>query len=150
MPLETWPSIVPPVTWDSEAPLVPTDDGESLYIRPTIVETSEGFGIKTDAYASEALMYIVTTVNLGKALYSSAEGKGLKVDACKEYIRAWPGGTGSYKLGANYGELGFRLHFGFAQAGVLVQELSISRRSQVLPCRSGSTGRRILFQKPER
>jgi hypothetical protein len=52
------------------------------------------------------LLYIVTTVNLGKALYASAEeeGKGLKLDACKEFIRAWPGGTGSFKLGANYGK----------------------------------------------
>lgn len=38
-------------------------------------------------------------------LYPSAEAveKGIRLDACKEYIRAWPGGTGSYKLGANYG-----------------------------------------------
>lgn len=40
-------------------------------------------------------------------LYPSAESveKGIRLDACKEYIRAWPGGTGSYKLGANYGKL---------------------------------------------
>ncbi len=87
---------------------MPTADGSSLYIRPTILETSESFGIKEDAYASEALLYIVTSYNLGYGLYNSAddvvgEGKGLKLDACQEFIRAWPGGTGSYKLGANYG-----------------------------------------------
>ena len=89
---------------------MPNEDGSSLYIRPNIVETSEGFGIKEDAYASEALLYIVTTLNLGKGLYHSAEAqeKGLRLDACTEYIRAWPGGTGSYKLGANYG----KCHFG--------------------------------------
>lgn len=71
-----------------------------------MIETGEAYGIKESPYASAALLYIVTTVNLGKALYGSAEeeGKGLKLDACKEFIRAWPGGTGSFKLGANYGK----------------------------------------------
>lgn len=85
---------------------MPTEDGANLYIRPTLLETSEGFGIKEDAYAGEALLYIVTTLNLGKKMYPSAESQenGIRLDACKEYIRAWPGGTGCYKLGANYGE----------------------------------------------
>jgi branched-chain amino acid aminotransferase len=88
-----------------EAPLVPSFDGGNLYIRPTLIETGEAYGIKESPYASSALLYIVTTLNLGKGLYPSAEaeGKGIKLDACKEFIRAWPGGTGSYKLGANYG-----------------------------------------------
>jgi branched-subunit amino acid aminotransferase/4-amino-4-deoxychorismate lyase len=85
---------------------VPAHDGGNLYIRPTLIETSEGYGIKEDAFAAEALLYIVTTQNLGMGLYPSAEAveKGIRLDACKEYIRAWPGGTGSYKLGANYGK----------------------------------------------
>lgn len=92
-----------------ESALVPQYDGGNLYIRPTMIETGEAYGIKESPYASAALLYIVTTVNLGKALYASAEeeGKGLKLDACKEFIRAWPGGTGSFKLGANYGKSKF-------------------------------------------
>ncbi|WVR03017.1 hypothetical protein IAU60_000006 [Kwoniella sp. DSM 27419] len=76
-----------------EAPLVPNTDGTNLYLRPTLLETSEGFGIKEDAFAAEALLYVVTTLNLGLGLYPSAEGegKGVKLDACKEFIRAWPG-----------------------------------------------------------
>lgn len=71
-----------------------------------MLETSQSFGIKEDALADEALLYVVTSLNLGLGLYGSSEGegKGLKLDACKEFIRAWPGGTGSFKLGANYGE----------------------------------------------
>lgn len=90
---------------------MPQYDGGNLYIRPTLIETGEAYGIKESPYASAALLYIVTTVNLGKGLYASAEaeGKGIKLDACKEYIRAWPGGTGSYKLGANYGESASKL-----------------------------------------
>lgn len=50
-------------------------------------------------------MYIVTSANLGKGLYSSADDNApsLRLDACKDLIRAWPGGHGSFKLGANYG-----------------------------------------------
>ncbi|ODO00445.1 hypothetical protein I350_07086 [Cryptococcus amylolentus CBS 6273] len=88
-----------------EAPIVPATDGASLYIRPTLLETSEGFGIKEDGYAADALLYVVTTLNLGLGLYGSAEadGKGLKLHADKNFVRAWPGGTGNYKVGANYG-----------------------------------------------
>ncbi|WRT63109.1 uncharacterized protein IL334_000012 [Kwoniella shivajii] len=101
-----------------EAPLVPNTDGSNLYIRPTLLETSEGFGIKEDAFAAEALLYVVTTLNLGKGLYASSEGegKGIKLDACKEFIRAWPGGTGSYKLGANYGTVNISKKPGYAMS----------------------------------
>ena len=92
-----------------EKPLVPGEDGGNLYIRPNIVETSEGSVIQQNPLVEEALLYIVTTANFGKKLYPSAESpeQGLRLDANKEYIRAWPGGTGSYKLGANYG--GFKI-----------------------------------------
>ncbi|KAL7420622.1 branched-chain-amino-acid transaminase bat2 [Cryptotrichosporon argae] len=99
-----------------EAPLVPAYDGGNLYIRPTLLETSESFGIKDDAYAAEALLYIVTSVNLGQGLYKSADEDGIKLDACKNYIRAWPGGTGSYKLGANYGTVSVAKKPGFAMS----------------------------------
>ncbi|WWD22611.1 hypothetical protein CI109_107104 [Kwoniella shandongensis] len=101
-----------------EAPIVPDTDGSSLYLRPTLLETSEGFGIKDDAFAAEALLYVATTLNLGKGLYPSSdgEGKGIKLDACKEFIRAWPGGTGSYKLGANYGTVNISKKPGYAMS----------------------------------
>ncbi|WVQ82786.1 hypothetical protein IAT38_004918 [Cryptococcus sp. DSM 104549] len=104
-----------------ESPIVPSTDGSSLYIRPTLLETSEGFGIKEDAFAADALLYVVTTLNLGLGLYSSADdgegkGKGLKLDACNELIRAWPGGTGSYKLGANYGTVNISKKPGYAMS----------------------------------
>jgi branched-chain amino acid aminotransferase len=105
-----------PILTITEADLVPQGDGENLYIRPTLLETSESFGIKEDAYASEALLYIVTSANLGKGLYASAEGPGLRLDACNKLIRAWPGGTGSYKLGANYGTVSVAKQPGFAMS----------------------------------
>lgn len=59
------------------------------------------------------MLYIVTSANLGKGLYSSAEGNGLKLDACDKFIRAWPGGHGSFKLGANYGTVSVAKKPGF-------------------------------------
>ncbi|OXC64515.1 hypothetical protein AYX13_06140 [Cryptococcus neoformans] len=101
-----------------ETPIVPSTDGSSLYIRPTLLETSQSFGIKEDALADEALLYVVTSLNLGLGLYGSSEreGKGLKLDACKEFIRAWPGGTGSFKLGANYGTVNISKKKGYAMS----------------------------------
>ncbi|ODN98442.1 branched-chain-amino-acid transaminase [Cryptococcus wingfieldii CBS 7118] len=88
-----------------EGPDITTKDGGNLYIRPTILETSGGFGVRGEALAPEALLYIVTTHNLGAATYNSAEeGAGLRLDARTDYRRAFIGGTGSYKLGANYGQ----------------------------------------------
>ena len=49
--------------------MVPDYDGGNLYIRPTLLETSESYGIKEDAYSAEALLYVVTTVNLGQVRF---------------------------------------------------------------------------------
>lgn len=100
----------------AESDLVPAVDGENLYIRPTLLETSESFGIKDDAYASDALLYIVTSLNLGKGLYASSEGQGIRLDACSKFIRAWPGGHGSFKLGANYGTVQVAKRPGYAMS----------------------------------
>ncbi|WVQ85402.1 hypothetical protein IAT38_007567 [Cryptococcus sp. DSM 104549] len=87
-----------------EAPMVPNTDGSNLYLRPTLLETSPGSALRGND-TEAALLYVVTQLNSGTELYPSAdsEEKAIKLGACKEYIRAWPGGTGSYKLGANYG-----------------------------------------------
>lgn len=55
-------------------------------------------------------------MNLGKGLYASSEGKGIRLDACNQFIRAWPGGHGSYKLGANYGTVQVAKRPGFAMS----------------------------------
>ncbi|RXK37389.1 branched-chain-amino-acid transaminase [Tremella mesenterica] len=87
-----------------EAPIVPNEDGTNLYIRPTLIDASSSFGLREDGLASEAMLYVATGINVGTKIYPSADGKGLKLNTSSDFIRAWPGGTGSYKLGANYGE----------------------------------------------
>jgi len=90
--------------------------GQFLYLRPTFIGTDPGLGVQVP---KEALLYVliacfpdwsdpknlpppaVLNPDLSAAV---RETKGLKLLASKEdMIRAWPGGFGFAKLGANYG-----------------------------------------------
>ncbi|GES62055.1 pyruvate decarboxylase [Aspergillus terreus] len=75
-----------------------------LYIRPTLIGTEPYLGVKTP---QEALLVIVMSrmTNFGstsKEIKSISQGLTLSENP-KGIIRAWPGGTGSVKIGANYG-----------------------------------------------
>jgi branched-chain amino acid aminotransferase len=76
--------------------------GQFLYIRPTIIGTDADVGVKPPG---AALMYVFLTTlpNIAQAVVDRPQ-PGLKLlasedDAC----RAWPGGFGYAKVGANYG-----------------------------------------------
>lgn len=91
--------------------------GGFLYIRPTMISTDPALGVQRP---KEALLYVIialfpdmskslATPNAPPALQGDAAPKkkettGLKLLASTEdTIRAWPGGFGYAKLGANYG-----------------------------------------------
>ncbi|CAK4026759.1 Branched-chain-amino-acid aminotransferase, mitochondrial [Lecanosticta acicola] len=85
--------------------------GHFLYVRPTFIGTDEALGVQRPR---EALLYVIIacfpdmTKSIPPALNGSANGlvarPGLKLLASNEdTIRAWPGGFGYAKLGANYG-----------------------------------------------
>lgn len=85
--------------------------GHFLYVRPTFIATDEALGVQRPR---EALLYVIIacfpdmTKSIPPALNGSANGAaakpGLKLLASNEdTIRAWPGGFGYAKLGANYG-----------------------------------------------
>lgn len=91
--------------------------GSFLYIRPTMISTDPALGVQRP---KEALLYVIialfpdmskslATATAPPALKGDAEPKkkeisGLKLLASTEdTIRAWPGGFGYAKLGANYG-----------------------------------------------
>lgn len=72
--------------------------GESLYLRPTLIGTPDTLGMGTPG---EALLYCICNP------VGSYFGVGAAIDpvsllAISKSVRAWPGGTGSYKLGGNY------------------------------------------------
>ncbi|TFK18894.1 branched-chain amino acid aminotransferase II [Coprinopsis marcescibilis] len=105
-----------------------TDEpGYSLYIRPTIIGTRPSLGVSA---SDSALLYVVLCPT-GPYFKSSKSGKnadsdtpsappavsgsptsaevesddgpkGISLLAVSDHVRAWPGGTGGFKLGLNY------------------------------------------------
>ncbi|CCF58598.1 hypothetical protein KAFR_0E04480 [Kazachstania africana CBS 2517] len=76
--------------------LIPVGQGYSLYIRPTMIGTSVGLGVSTP---DKALLYVICSP-VGP--YYKTGFKAVKLEATDYATRAWPGGVGDKKLGANY------------------------------------------------
>lgn len=75
---------------------VPHGAGYSLYLRPTMIATSEGLGV---GVPDKALIYVIASP-VGP--YYSSGFKPVSLEATDYAVRAWPGGVGNRKLGANY------------------------------------------------
>lgn len=76
--------------------LVPEGKGYSLYIRPTMIGTSRGLGV---SIPTSALLYVICSP-VGP--YYKTGFKAVRLEATDYATRAWPGGVGDKKLGANY------------------------------------------------
>lgn len=71
--------------------------GTFLYVRPTLIATDPSLGVQKP---KEALLYVV----LSMFLPFDENPKGLRLLASEaDTVRAWPGGFGYAKVGANYG-----------------------------------------------
>lgn len=97
------------VTIDAEKWLPKSGPGTFLYLRPTLIGTEPGLALRPP---TEALLYIIAlrfpVMNnnepQGTSSPNSASAAGLKLLASSEdMVRAWPGGFGFAKVGANYG-----------------------------------------------
>jgi branched-chain amino acid aminotransferase len=76
-----------------------SEPGTFLYLRPTMIANDPALGVRKP---SEALLYVILA--MFPPMDQGHFGHGLKVLASREdMVRAWPGGFGSAKLGANYG-----------------------------------------------
>ncbi len=74
---------------------VPKNVGESLYIRPFMIATEVGLGVRPSNHAT----YLVITTP-ASAYFNP--NKAVTVWISTEYVRAAPGGTGAAKTGGNY------------------------------------------------
>jgi branched-chain amino acid aminotransferase len=81
---------------DLERDSIPQKKGYSLYLRPTFIATNSELGVK---HPSKALLYVIACP-VGP--YYSGGFKAVRLEASNEKVRAWPGGVGDSKLGANY------------------------------------------------
>ena len=79
-----------------DANFIPSEPGHSLYIRPTMIGTQKALGIGS---SSDALLFVICSP-VGP--YYKGGFKPVSFLATIDTVRAWPGGTGSFKLGANY------------------------------------------------
>jgi branched-chain amino acid aminotransferase len=80
-----------------DARWIPQARGCSLYIRPTLIGTRPSLGVSASRHAA---LYVILSPT-GPYIRDS-EGKGISLLAMGDQVRAWPGGTGGYKLGLNY------------------------------------------------
>lgn len=75
---------------------VPTENGASLYLRPTMIGTESYLGVRP---AEKYLFFVITSP---VAAYYSEGFNPVKIWVEEELIRAAPGGLGAIKAGANY------------------------------------------------
>ncbi|GMG55655.1 unnamed protein product [Ambrosiozyma monospora] len=75
---------------------IPDERGYSLYIRPTMIGTDPGLGVHTP---SKAQIFVICSP-VGP--YYKTGFKAVSLEATDYAVRAWPGGVGDKKLGANY------------------------------------------------
>ncbi|KAF2401311.1 branched-chain amino acid aminotransferase II [Trichodelitschia bisporula] len=75
---------------------IPSERGYSLYLRPTMIGTQRTLGVGPPG---SALLYVIASP-VGP--YYPTGFKAVSLEATDYAVRAWPGGVGDKKLGANY------------------------------------------------
>ncbi|KAI8872373.1 branched-chain amino acid aminotransferase II [Ramicandelaber brevisporus] len=77
---------------------VPSERGYSLYLRPTLIGTQEMVGVNPP---NKALWFVIGSP-VGP--YYKTGFKAVTLYADPKLVRAWPGGLGGFKAGANYAQ----------------------------------------------
>jgi len=75
---------------------IPQENGHSMYIRPVMIGTQNTVGISPP---DSALLFVICSP-VGP--YYPDGFKPVALYGTTDYVRAYPGGTGQYKIGANY------------------------------------------------
>ncbi|KAI1366828.1 branched-chain amino acid aminotransferase [Xylaria arbuscula] len=79
-----------------EQRFIPDERGYSLYLRPTMIGTQKTLGVSPPG---SALLFVIASP-VGP--YYPTGFKAVNLEATDYAVRAWPGGVGDKKLGANY------------------------------------------------
>ena len=95
LPVEDFVAAVELLT-RTDADWVPSAEGASLYLRPFMVATEVGLGVRP----SEAASFMV--IASPAASYFTGPLRAVSLWLSQEYVRAAPGGTGEAKCGGNY------------------------------------------------
>eukprot|EP00835_Amoeboradix_gromovi_P003366 NODE_219_length_14015_cov_0.496335.p4 type:complete len:319 gc:universal NODE_219_length_14015_cov_0.496335:3889-2933(-) len=79
-----------------DSKFIPNQKGYSLYIRPTLIGTSPSLGVSP---STQAKLFVICSP-VGP--YFKEGFKPISLYATTKFARAWKGGSGSFKIGANY------------------------------------------------
>ncbi|OBZ74916.1 Branched-chain-amino-acid aminotransferase, mitochondrial [Grifola frondosa] len=79
-----------------ESRWIPALRGYSLYIRPTIIGTRASLGVGP---SDHSILYVILAPT---GPYFRTGARPVSLLAVSDSVRAWPGGTGGYKLALNY------------------------------------------------
>jgi branched-chain amino acid aminotransferase len=85
-----------------EARWIPRARGCSLYIRPTLIGTRPSLGVSASRHAALYVICSPTGPYIRATDADSSADRGISLLAMSDQVRAWPGGTGGFKLGLNY------------------------------------------------
>ncbi|KAF9221275.1 branched-chain amino acid aminotransferase II [Gyrodon lividus] len=75
---------------------IPSLQGYSLYIRPTVIGTRPALGVTA---SDHAMLYVIASPC---GPYFPQGLRPVSLLAISDKVRAWPGGTGGHKVGGNY------------------------------------------------
>ncbi len=95
LPVEDFVAAVELLT-RTDADWVPSQDGASLYLRPFMIASEVGLGVRP----SESASFMVIASPAGA--YFTGPLRAVSLWLSQEYVRAAPGGTGEAKCGGNY------------------------------------------------
>jgi branched-chain amino acid aminotransferase len=96
LPVEKFEEAVLQAVRMNERFVPPYESGASLYVRPLLIGTSAQVGVK----ASKEYLFVIFVTPVGP--YFKEGFKTTPVGIFREYDRAAPHGTGTYKIGGNY------------------------------------------------
>ncbi|KAF8508486.1 branched-chain-amino-acid transaminase [Gautieria morchelliformis] len=85
-----------------DARWIPSLPGYSLYIRPTLIGTRPALGVIPSTHATLYVILSPTGPYFSPSLTTPRIRSWISLLASSSNVRAWPGGTGAYKLGGNY------------------------------------------------
>ncbi|KAJ5633146.1 Aminotransferaseclass IV [Penicillium lividum] len=77
---------------------IPAIRGYSLYLRPVLIGTNPGLSVSPP---TSALLYVVACP-VGSYFQAGLKTITLEATSSSQWVRAWPGGSGCHKVGANY------------------------------------------------
>ncbi|KAJ5950028.1 hypothetical protein N7454_001612 [Penicillium verhagenii] len=77
---------------------IPHIRGYSLYLRPVLIGTNPGLSVS----APTAVLLYIVACPVGSYFKDGLKALTLEAVNSSQWVRAWPGGSGSHKVGANY------------------------------------------------